>query len=210
MSRIFAFNRVNFLKDFSVVFVILISPFLFFLYMLSPEKTVEWETWLFHININNTGYEVDEFLWCTSTYFLITINLILWFVSCKHWWRFVILIPIIIELDKVNLIYYDLSYDILDYKFYYSLLLSIPVIIFLFFLSKKLNYYSLSKSINKQIDDEINVLMKHVSNYKTEDYKAYKTKLMLLRKQKINLDKKEYLIQLIKLREDFALNPENK
>ncbi len=205
MSRIFAFNRVNFLKDFSVVFVILISPFLFFLYMLSPEKTVEWETWLFHININNTGYEVDEFLWCISTYFLITINLILWFVSCKHWWRFVILIPIIIELDKVNLIYYDLSYDILDYKFYYSLLLSIPIIIFLFFLSKKLNYYSLSKSINKQIDDEINVLMKHVSNYKTEDYKAYKKKLTLLRKEKIKLDKKEYLIQLIKLREDFAL-----
>ncbi|MBQ0786212.1 MAG: hypothetical protein KBT69_01835 [Oceanihabitans sp.] len=210
MSRIFAVNRADFLKDFSIVFIIVISPFLFFLYMLSPEKTGEWETWLFHININNTGYEVDEFLWCISTYFLITINLSLWFVSCKHWWRYVILIPIIIELEKINLIYYDLSYDILDYKFHYSFILSIPIIIFLFVLSKKLNYYSLSKSINKQIDDEINVLMKHVSNYKTEDYKKYKKKLVLLRKQKINLDKKEYLIKLIKLRDDFALNPENK
>jgi len=211
MSKLFVFSsRTNVLKDFVIVFIIFVAPFIFFLYTISPQDATEWKTRFFHINLSKTGNDVNATLWYFSYKLLFIVFFILWFITCKHWWRYVLLVPLFIEIRKISIAYYELNYGIGEYNYYHSFILNVPLMILLFILSKKLNYYSLSKSINKQIDDEINVLMKHVSNYKTEDYKAYKTKLMLLRKQKINLDKKEYLIKLIKLREDFALNPENK
>ncbi|WP_452230237.1 MULTISPECIES: hypothetical protein [unclassified Lacinutrix] len=210
MSKLFVFSRVNVLKDFVIVFIIAVCPFFFFLYTIVPENTMVWRTNFFIVNLSNTGNEVAVIFWYFSYKFLTTLIFCIWFVTCKHWWRYVILAPIFYEINKVTTAYYEINYAIGGYKHYYSFLLSIPIIILLFVISKKLNYYSFSKSINKQIDDEINELMRHVSNYKKEDYKAYKTKLILLRKEKIKLDKKEYLIQLIKLREDFDLYSRNK
>lgn len=206
MSKLFVFtSRTNILKDFIVVFIIFVTPFLFFLYTISPQNTTEWKTRLFYLNLCHTGDDVNTTLWYFSYKLLFIVFFILWFITCKHWWRYVLLVALLVELHKIIGLYYELNGVSAHYKFYYSFFMGVPLIIILFILSKKLNYYSLSKSINKQIDDEINVLMKHVSNYKTEDYKAYKKKLTLLRKEKTKLDKKEYLIQLIKLREDFAL-----
>lgn len=205
MSKLFVFERVNVLKDFILVFIIFVTPFIFFLYTLSPYNVTEWKTSVFHINLSQTGDDVNATLWYFSYKFLTTLIFSLWFTTCKHWWRYMLLVPLLVEIHKIIGMYYELNGISADYKVYYSFILSIPIIILLFTISKKLNYYSCSKSVNKQIDDEINELMRHVSNYKKEDYKAYKKKLTLLRKEKTKLDKKEYLIQLIKLREDFAL-----
>lgn len=206
MSKLFVFtSRTNFLKDFIVVFIIFVTPFLFFLYTISPQNTTEWKTKLFYLNLCHTGDDVNTTLWYFSYKLLFIVFFILWFITCKHWWRYVLLVALIVELHKIIGMYYELNGISAHYRLYYSFFMGVPLIIILFILSKKLNYYSLSKSINKQIDEEIYVLMKQVSNYKTVDYKGLKARLISLRKRKGNLDKKEYLIQLIKLRDDYTL-----
>lgn len=205
MSKSLIYNRVSFFKDLFILLLIIITPFLFFLYTIAPEDVTEWKTRFFHINLSKTGDDVNATLWYFSYKLLIVFVFILWFITCKHWWRYVLLVPLFVELHKISRAYYELNYGIGNYNFYYSFILSVPLIILLFILSKKLNYYSLSKSINKQIDEEIYVLMNQVSNYKTVDYKEFKARLISLRKRKGNLDKKEYLIQLIKLRDDYTL-----
>ncbi|WP_055444754.1 hypothetical protein [Lacinutrix himadriensis] len=205
MSKSLIYNRVSFFKDLFILLLIIITPFLFFLYTIAPEDVTEWKTRFFHINLSKTGYDVNATLWYFSYKLLFFIVFILWFITCKHWWRYVLLVPLLVEVYKISGMCYELNGISADYKFYYSFISWVPLIIILFILSKKLNYYSLSKSINKQIDEEIYVLMNQVSNYKTVDYKEFKVKLISLRKQKENLDKKEYLVQLIKLRDDYTL-----
>ena len=210
MSKLFVFNRINIIKDFSIAFIIFISPFLFFLYTIAPKDTTEWKTRFFYINLQNSGYEIDVLLWRISTSLLYMITIGLWFVTCKHWWRYFILISFLLEVYKFFGYYYEVTNFLIEFKSYNITVLSLTLIFLLLFISKKLNYYSSSKSINQQIDEEINLMMQQVSNYKKEDYKEFKSKLILLRKQKLHLEKKEYLIQLIKLREDFAINTKNK
>ncbi|WP_452226930.1 hypothetical protein [Lacinutrix cladophorae] len=206
MKKLFVYSRVNFFSDFVIILIIVVSPFLFYLYTFFPENVMEWKTMFFYLNLRGTGFELDTLLWYFSYKILTTIIFCVWYLTCKHWWKYLILVPIFIELNKITLAFYEFNYDIENYTIFYSLILSFPLIMALFLISKKLNYYSLSKTINKQIDEEINLLTNKFYNYNKQDYKELKRKLSELRKQKVTLDKKEYLIKLIKLREDFSFN----
>ncbi len=198
MKTVVILQRKIFLKDIIIATIIVALPFLFYLYRLAPETKV-WETLIFRIDSNY--YEgIDVFFWTLANKLLTLLILLIWFVTCKHWWRFAIIVPIIIECYKfLSILNDDLRY-VDEFEFVYSLPLTIPLILFLVFLSKKLNYYSLSKSLNNELNDEINSLMNEFSNFKTEDYKIIRKELNGLRDNKSVLDKEEYLKQLIVLR----------
>ena len=54
---------------------------------------------------------VRIFAWTLMTKILTLIFLSLWFITCKHWWRLVILVPIIIESYKIaDILNDDLRY----------------------------------------------------------------------------------------------------
>ncbi len=91
-----------------------------------------------------------------------------------------------------------------EYEYIYSLPLTIPILLLLLFLSKKLNYYSLSKSLNNELNDEIDQLFNELSNFKSEDFKVVKKELKALRHSKKNLDKEDYLKKLIVLRDKLV------
>lgn len=206
MPKNFAFKRINIKYDFIIVFFILIIPFLFYLYTVAPKNVAKWDTKLFNINILNSGYNIEDMLWVLSYSLLTLFIFCLWYLTCKYKWRYAILIPIIVETHKLISFIYDLNNNIINYKFYYSLILSLAIILFLTILSQKLNYYTLSKSINQQIDIEIEALLKNTSKltkFKNSYYRELKHKLLDLREEKKNLEKKEYLKRLIKLREEL-------
>ena len=78
-----------------VVLLIAISPYLFYLYESVPNELV-WDTWFF------TG-ELELYTWYNFAWYLtgkvIPLYLLLiWFFTCKHWWHWIILIPITMYL----------------------------------------------------------------------------------------------------------------
>ena len=74
-----------------VVFLIAITPFLFYLYESFP-KTQVWETSL--SNFETIFPSWYSFAWYFTGKAIPLHLLLLWFFTCKHWWHWIILIPI--------------------------------------------------------------------------------------------------------------------
>ncbi|WP_235906106.1 hypothetical protein [Patiriisocius marinistellae] len=98
-----------------LVFIIAITPLIFYSYESFPNSQV-WETSLFELN-------TDFPSWINFAYFSIgklvpIILLLIWFFTCKHWWHWIILVPMAMYIfqlwgllnesngmDEVELIY---------------------------------------------------------------------------------------------------------
>ena len=207
MAQINVFNRKVFLKDLTIATIIILLPFLFYLYLLVPEVKV-WETPFFTIESNYFD-DVRIFVWTAMTKLLTLFILSIWFVTCKHWWRYAILIPISMESFKlIGTINDDINFFD-EYEFITSLPFTIPFIIILFILAIRLNYYNLSKNLDISLDIEINNLIKELSSTNSEAYKTKRNRFEALKKEKSNLKKKEYLKRLVALRNSLLTDYTN-
>ncbi|MBQ0786211.1 MAG: hypothetical protein KBT69_01830 [Oceanihabitans sp.] len=184
-------------KDVVIALLILALPFLFYLYKLAPDTPV-WETSWFTLN-SGVWESIYLYLWLTFTRLLLVVILSIWFITCKHWWRYVILVPLIIELFKFISVFNNNVSVIDEIEYIYSLPFTIPIILFIIFISKKINYYSKYLDLNNEMNAEIESLLNEleINNDKAmviEDFKKlkenksslstedYKNKLMYLRK----------------------------
>ncbi|GGD94341.1 hypothetical protein [Planktosalinus lacus] len=99
-----------------VVLLIAISPYLFYLYESFPTDSNVWETFLFKIETNYQS--IYLFAWFLTGKLIPLYLLFIWFFTCKHWWHWIILIPITMylfqtwglinqsmQLDEVELLY---------------------------------------------------------------------------------------------------------
>ena len=185
-------------KDAVIILIIVALPFLFYIYRLAPDAAI-WETNWFRIDAGEFG-GVYFLLWLINKKSLLVLFLIIWFVTCKHWWRYVILVPLIIELFKLHSLYNDSLSSIDEIEFLQSLPFTIPVILFLILLSNRLGFFTrysyLKNDLNQEIDellDELNILGKR-------DIITLKEEFENLKNEKSLLSLKEYNDKLLKLR----------
>src|SRR5690606_27035492 len=75
-----------------IVLLIAASPYIFYSYESFPQ-TIMWGTFLFSYEAN-WYQEVYVSVWTMRGKFVPIFLLIIWFITCKHWWYHVILIPI--------------------------------------------------------------------------------------------------------------------
>ncbi len=75
-----------------IALVIAATPYIFYSYTSFPSSKV-WET-LFFTYHANWYQEVRVSVWTMMGKFIPLLLLIIWFITCKHWWYHVILIPI--------------------------------------------------------------------------------------------------------------------
>ncbi|MBT8266882.1 MAG: hypothetical protein KJO41_05660 [Bacteroidia bacterium] len=204
MSEINVFNRRVFIKDLVIISIIVALPFLFYLYLLVPEVKI-WKTSFFTFD-SRYYQDVSVFAWAAFTKILTLFFLSLWFVTCKHWWRMAIVIPIIIETYKLMVIINDETYYVDKYEVIWAIPLVIPIIIFLIYMSKKLNYYNLSKSLDHNLDLEIEHLINELRSNVYLDYKEKLDQFEKLKAQKDTLKKKAYLEKLIALKNGIQLD----
>lgn len=75
-----------------IALIIAASPYIFYSYTSFPQ-TKTWETFLFTYNAD--WYQmVQVSAWTMMGKFVPMLLLIIWFITCKHWWYHVLLIPI--------------------------------------------------------------------------------------------------------------------
>ncbi|WP_255504390.1 hypothetical protein [Mesonia sp. HuA40] len=67
------------------------TPFIFYSYESFPDSKT-WETFLFTFE-SNYYEKVNVSIWTMMTKFIPLFLLVIWFLTCKHWWYHVILIP---------------------------------------------------------------------------------------------------------------------
>src|SRR5690554_5471440 len=109
-------NAKKFVGGGVIVFLIAITPYLFYMYKSFPTDTKVWETFFFSFE---TAYlSLYHYAWLLSGKIIPIYLLLIWFFTCKHWWHWIILLPIAMyvfqlwgiinqsrRLDEVELIY---------------------------------------------------------------------------------------------------------
>ena len=74
-----------------VVFVIAITPFLFYSYKSFPDVKI-WETSFFTAETAFRSW--FDYTWYLANKIIPLLLLFIWFFTCKHWWHWILLIPI--------------------------------------------------------------------------------------------------------------------
>ena len=190
-------------KDMMIMIIIILLPFLFYFYNLAPRDTKVWKIW--GVKIDSGMYEeVDYYVWLLAVKFLTLVILSIWFLTCKHWWRAVLFIPIAVEVHKINNTFVGVEFGNTHSPLYLkSFIYSLIFLFILMFLSRKLKFYKSydGLSLNKDINEELIKL----SKFDIKNYKLIRKQLKELRKQKDKLDKKKYLAELIQLRDKLSI-----
>lgn len=142
-----------------IVLIMILTPFLFYLYKIIPASVKTWETPFFTIETNGFN-SVQIFIHALFTKLTFVISFSVWFLTCKYWWRWVLLVPLTMFLFQLTgVVNQNISY-IDEYDFWYSLPVTIPVIISLVYIRNKMKFYSTGLDLKEQIDQEINSLKK--------------------------------------------------
>lgn len=178
-------QNTKFKRDLVIAGLTVLVPFGFYIYIIVPEDISFWSTKWFTIH---TDYfeDVNYFFWLISVKVLTIAILSLWYLSCTYWWRSILVLPIVLEFYKVALnIYAEVFNEIGGFVvFVCSLLASVPFIILLNEVAKKLNYYKYEKIVRQTINNEINNQVQKLSNFKAKDYYIIRNEMKSLYKDK--------------------------
>ncbi|WP_299767052.1 hypothetical protein [uncultured Dokdonia sp.] len=137
-----------------IAFLLAITPFLFYLYKYAPTDSKIWQTTLFNINSGEFTH-AQGFVHALFTKITFVIITSLWFITSKDWWRWAILIPLIMFLFQLlGVINYQVSY-IDEFDFWYSIPIIIPIIIFLIWISRELNKIIGDLDLKDEIEEEL-------------------------------------------------------
>lgn len=188
--------------DYFLIAIVIISPFAFYLHLLSPSDSKIWQNKLFTIDAGYFEY-VQYYLWIYSYKFLTIILISTWFISCKYWWKMILLVPFSFEIFKLASFINDRYEFISDFNIYHSLPLIAIGILILYVLNYKLKYSDHQKS--DSINFEIYQLMREISSFDNREVRKLANDYKLLKSQKKLLKKREYLKKLIELSDSSAI-----
>lgn len=141
--------------------IIVATPFLFYSYRLISTETTKLD--LFGITIEAGGHGNMNYY---AYYFLgklaFLITFIIWFLTCSHWWKYAILVPIsMLIFQMAGLVNTSIDY-IDEFDFWYSVPVVVPVILILLFVAKKMRPYAYGLDLKEQLESEIEEVRKEL------------------------------------------------
>lgn len=186
-------------KELLILFSILLMPFVFYLHKLVPAdlQYIKFGSLI----ISGGLLTLIEFVWMINIKLLIIGLLIIWFITCEHWWRSIILIPLIVEVFKlIGLFSSSRFFDEVEYL--NSLPITIPIMVVFFLILRKTHYFSRTKDLQREVNGEIEELFTELFS-KVDRIKNVEKDFVQLKKDKIEISKSSYLRRLIEMRKQL-------
>ena len=203
MKYIFRLKKKIMTKELLTASIIVALPFLYYIFEIVPEEKI-WNTWFFTFDSKYYN-EANVFAWVLMTKLYTVVILFLWYKTCKKWWRYAILVPIIIELFKTGTILNSELYYVDEYEYSLSLPVTIPIIFLVLFLSYKFIFYSRTRNLKNQLKEEIDDVISQIANTKVSSYAKFRDKFEELKKRKNKLTKEDYLKELLTLKNGILI-----
>ena len=118
-----------------LVIIIALTPFIFYSYENFPDNSTVWEG--FFITID-TGYtSVMHLAWYITSKAVPLLLLLIWFFTCKHWWHWIILVPIAMYAFQIWGIINE-SEGLDEVELYYVIPLMMVLVPFVYLIRAKL------------------------------------------------------------------------
>ncbi|MEH6537827.1 MAG: hypothetical protein V7719_15605 [Psychroserpens sp.] len=189
-------------KDVFIVLLILGVTFGYYLDSYIPEGVTKLDLYFFELG-SFGFFDIGNLIYYSKMKFLIIIFSITWYLTCKHWWKSAILVIIAIEIFKFINSLNENQNDIDEVDYLTSLPITIPIIILLILVSKKLNYYNLVEEIGFEIDNEIDFVFFEIKSKRESELKILEQKFIQAKLSKADGNKDKYLADLINIRNEF-------
>ncbi len=188
-------NKIE-LVDIIVIVLIALSPYIFYVQYLLPDSELK----RFIIEYGN---DLDTVLWFCAIKIHLIVLLLIWYFTCKHWWRISILIPLILEIFKLIGLF-NTNVDTFDeVDFIISFPVTIPIIFLVFFLLNKLRLYSKSRILIDELNEEIESVFSQVSSNNQSIIGRIEKDFLILKENRKQYSKEDYLNKLLKLHNRF-------
>lgn len=198
VRKYFEINKLR--KDIAVLLSIVFLPFLFFIYKIVPEKKI-WTTELFIIE-SGVFDDVQYFIWFISVKLLTLALLLIWYFTCTNKWKSIILFPIIIESYKLYSIVNVWSKGyVLKHSTKEILIILICAIVFVLIMLLRSENLKNPRTVNEKMNDQINNYLKKITKFDVNYYQSIKNEFIDIKKENKNLEKREYLLRLVELRD---------
>ena len=131
-----------------------ITPFLFYLYKYAPSDSKVWDTPFFTINSNGFP-SAQAYVHALFTKIIFLIITTLWFITSHHWWKWAILIPLIMFLFQLlGVINYNIKY-IDEFDFWYSLPIIIPTVLTIIWIGNEINKTIGDIDLREELEEEL-------------------------------------------------------
>ncbi|MBT8319608.1 MAG: hypothetical protein KJP01_05705 [Gramella sp.] len=168
---------------------------------MAPDDA-QWSTQFFAIE-SGDFLDVKFFIYNICVKLLIISFLLIWFITNNHWWRHVILVPLIIEIYKLlGLLNPAVSfYDEIEYIV--SLPVTIPLILLLIWLSYRIITYNQVRKLLHNLNSEADKLIIEIFDQKISSIESLKSRLNELKQEKHLISKDQYLSKLDELKESL-------
>ena len=141
--------------------ILVLSPFLFYFYRYAPANATTWDIYFF--TIHSGGFSsVHNFAHAFLTKFLVLIFLSAWYLTCRDWWKYAIMVPFTMTAFQLSGVINYQNKFIDEYDFWYSLPVVLPLVGLLFFIGRKLEYLTTAIDLKEELEQEIAKLKKNL------------------------------------------------
>ena len=139
-----------------IAIFIVISPLIFYIYKCFPSVEV-WETSYFTIH-SVYFQDVQAYAWTFFSKFVVLYLLIIWFITCKHWWVHAIFVPISMYIHQLLRLLNDEHFFKDEFERWYTIPIIITFLVALSIIRKQLKNKILIIDMTQEIDKEIEKL----------------------------------------------------
>lgn len=152
-------RKSTFIIGMVIAFFLVTIPFYFYAYKLIPVSMTE--TSFFGIVIKAGKHQsLNYYAYYMFTKLTFLLAFILWFYTCKYWWRWALVVPICMLVFQImGLVNTQIDY-IDEFDFWYSVPIILPVSIFLGWTSMRINKYRKRIDLKDEIENELIQLKK--------------------------------------------------
>lgn len=181
-----------------IFLIVALLPFSYYLYRLVPEGPI-WETSLF--TIYSWAFEdVYYMFFVFARKVLLLVGCLIWFFTCRHWWRNVLLLPIVITLIQIFVLFDEDTLQLDEVDYWYVIPLGIALIASIHWFGNKINYYSKTQELLMELDKEIEMEIAQLKFDESEAYEKGKKDLAHLKSVKNRMSPKDYVLELIEIK----------
>ena len=134
-----------------IVFIIACTPFIYYAYESFPLDSQVWETSFFKFE---TIYpSVYQYAWFLTGKIIPVILLLIWFFTCRHWWHWIILVPLAMYTFQLFNILKQ-SFNVDEVEIVYVLPIMMVVVPFVYLIRAKL-FSQMRKDDLKGFEEEL-------------------------------------------------------
>jgi hypothetical protein len=150
-------KRTSLLLGSFITLIICLSPYLLYMHTNVPEGALEIKTIFGTIKAGYYYPDLQIYIYYFFSKFAPLLLLLVWFITCKHWWVHAIIIPITVYLFQLISVINDNGDYVDEVTFIYTIPITLIIIVLLYFARNRISVYIQAVDLKKEMDQKMKI-----------------------------------------------------